>query len=277
MPDAPQKPLTLRIRLPYVGEEEFLARFGPNLARGGVTIATASPKPVGSRATLEFVGSDEALLFRAQGQVVRAQQPGPEGKGGMTLRFTRLDGRSRALLDRAVALRDGTAAAQPPVAPPEELKASPEAQERVRRRMSLLEGAASGPGGTPQGPEPVLGIDLGTTNCRAAVVHDGRARMIALEGRHTALPSVIAFDDKGRMLLGTRAKAQLLVDPKSAIYGAKRLIGRRFRSERLRSIASHFPYEICADGSGDAAVRIQGRVVRVPEIASWLLSEIRNR
>lgn len=278
MADGPKKPLTLRIKLPYAGEDEFLERFGGNLARGGVTIASPNPRPLGTRVLVEFVGSTGSILMSAEGEVVRAQAPGVEGRGGMTIRFTRLDGRSRALLDRAVAMREGTAVAEAPARPPREQQVTDvAARERLRRRMSILEGMNARPGEVQHRPEPVLGIDLGTTNCRAAVHVEGVVRMIPVEGRNTALPSVVAFDERGRMLLGTRARAQLLVEPRSAIFGAKRLIGRRARSAKVREIASHFPYEICADEAGDAAVRIGDRIHRIPELASHLLAEIRNR
>ena len=55
-------------------------------------------------------------------------------------------------------------------------------------------------------PEPVLGIDLGTTNSCVAIVEGGKARVIEnAEGERTT-PSVVAFTDDGEIITGRPAK-----------------------------------------------------------------------
>ena len=39
------KPIPLRIKLPYGSEAEFVERYGSNVARGGIFVATKSLKP----------------------------------------------------------------------------------------------------------------------------------------------------------------------------------------------------------------------------------------
>ena len=283
MPPPSDSPLVpLRFKLPYPTELEFLEKFAGHLSRGGVFLGTRTAKPEGTRVAFEFVLSGGEQVLRGEGvvaKVVAADPKDPGIKPGMTIRFTRLDSRSRAIVDRAVALKQGTPEAAAPTAARLEAVPStpdPAAEARRRRKESILAGpAVTATGGG--GPSPIIGIDLGTTNCRVAVHVDGLVKLVPLEGKSTALPSVVAFDDRGRMLLGTRARAQLLVDPKSAIFGAKRLIGRRARSSKVRQIAQRLPYEIVADEAGDAAVKVGSRVLRAPELASFLLVEIKNR
>ncbi len=52
----------------------------------------------------------------------------------------------------------------------------------------------------------VLGIDLGTTNSAMSVYENGEAKIIAnKEGKNTT-PSVVAFTDKGEIIVGDSAK-----------------------------------------------------------------------
>jgi molecular chaperone DnaK len=269
------RPIPLRLKLAYATEEEFLAKYASSLSRGGVFVATKNPKPLGTQLAFQFVLSNGTAVLSGQGSVVRSIPPGGEAHSGMTLRFTALDPHSRALIDRAQALKSGKPEAPPPSAPPAVKSSDRVAEERHRRRLAVFE--AGGTVSSSTGPEPILGIDLGTTICRAAVHQSGQVKLLALEGRGTALPSYVAFDEHGRLLLGTRAKAQLLVDPRSAIFGTKRLLGRRARAPRVREMAARFPYEIGADEQGDVEVRVQDQKLSPVKIASFLLSEIRNQ
>jgi molecular chaperone DnaK len=124
--------------------------------------------------------------------------------------------------------------------------------------------------------ELVLGIDLGTTNSRVAVVIDGTAHLLAVGGpKSYAIPSVVAIDDKGRTLVGARAKANVLVDPRNTVYGAKRLLGRRARSAKIRELAMRFPYTLVADPEGDTGVELRGQVYRLTDISALLLKELK--
>ncbi|HSP81829.1 MAG TPA: TIGR02266 family protein, partial [Myxococcaceae bacterium] len=108
------KLLPLRLRLPYATEEEFIEKYGSNVARGGLFIATRSPKPEGTGLAFELVLANGARLLRGEGMVVKAQGEGA-ARPGMTVRFTRLDASSKALIDRIVSRRSPTPTA--PAAP----------------------------------------------------------------------------------------------------------------------------------------------------------------
>ncbi len=116
MSDEPKPAVPLRVRLPYATVDEFIARYGSNVARGGVFVASKSVKAEGTRLQFEFVLADGTPLLRGEGVVLRTQS-GDEGEGrrpGMTVRFTRLDAESKALVDRVVAFRSGEPTPEPP-------------------------------------------------------------------------------------------------------------------------------------------------------------------
>ncbi len=98
--------LPLRIRLPYATEEEFIEKYGSNVARGGVFVATRAPKPEGTGLAFEFVLADGSRVLRGEGVVVKSQADLGGGRAGMTVRFVRLDARSKGLVDRVVARRN---------------------------------------------------------------------------------------------------------------------------------------------------------------------------
>jgi molecular chaperone DnaK len=85
-----------------------------------------------------------------------------------------------------------------------------------------------------------IGIDLGTTNTCAAIVQQGRARVIASELGYTTIPSIVTFDDAGELLVGQRAERRLLLRPEDTIYGSKRLLGRSALRGAHARFQSHF-------------------------------------
>ncbi len=70
----------------------------------------------------------------------------------------------------------------------------------------------------------IIGIDLGTTNSEVAVVQNGKVVVIA-ENDSNMLPSVVAIDDEGGVLVGQAAKNQLVVYPERTVKSIKRLMG----------------------------------------------------
>ncbi|RKH92952.1 TIGR02266 family protein, partial [Corallococcus praedator] len=112
------KLLPLRIRLPYTAEEEFIERYGSNVGRGGVFVATRALKPEGTGLAFEFVLADGTRLLRGEGVVLKAQPDVGNARAGMTVRFTKLDAASKALIDRIVARRAGTEGEDPALASP---------------------------------------------------------------------------------------------------------------------------------------------------------------
>jgi uncharacterized protein (TIGR02266 family) len=105
----------MRIKLKYPDVETFISKYAVNISRGGIFIATKTPKPVGTMVRFEFLlaNAEGTSLIRGDGQVqwVREFDPTqPQRAHGMGVKFIKLDDHSQAIVDRALAYR----AASPP-------------------------------------------------------------------------------------------------------------------------------------------------------------------
>jgi len=121
-----------------------------------------------------------------------------------------------------------------------------------------------------------IGIDLGTTNSCAAIVVDGKARIISDTGGGFTIPSMVAVDEKGNRLVGQSAKRQSLVNPLNTIYGAKRLIGRRYQSKVMDDVKKHFTYDMSQGDNDDVLIRMAGEVYGLDEVSALILDKVRN-
>ena len=67
----------------------------------------------------------------------------------------------------------------------------------------------------------IIGIDLGTTNSCVSVMEGGKPVVITnAEGNRTT-PSVVAFTNKGEVLVGQIAKRQVVTNPEKTIISIK--------------------------------------------------------
>jgi hypothetical protein len=98
--------VAIRVARPYATEEELLDRELDTLTRTSVTLLGAQARPQGVVLRFELVLSNGQVLMRGEGRVVGFKPDAYDGLGGLTLRFTRLDSRTKAVVDRAAALRE---------------------------------------------------------------------------------------------------------------------------------------------------------------------------
>ncbi|HET7753566.1 MAG TPA: Hsp70 family protein [Anaeromyxobacteraceae bacterium] len=129
---------------------------------------------------------------------------------------------------------------------------------------------------TPSREKPIIGIDLGTTNTCVAHVRNRIPRVVPTDRGSLILPSVVAVSHKGEYLVGNVAKDQMITNPRNTIYGAKRLIGRKFDSKVVQELRSYYSYEIVEGPQGEAAVSLGGKVKTLPEISGLVLQHIRT-
>ena len=77
--------------------------------------------------------------------------------------------------------------------------------------------------------DPVIGIDLGTTNSEVAVVAaDGQPHVFAEDG-DPILPSFVGLADDGRLLVGQPARNQWVLAPERTVKSIKRKMGQDVR------------------------------------------------
>src|SRR5918912_801654 len=100
--------------------------------------------------------------------------------------------------------------------------------------------------------DPILGIDLGTTNSEVALVRDGQPHVFAEDG-DPVLPSFVGFSEDGRLLVGKAAKNQWVLAPERTVKSVKRKMGQ------------------------DVKVRLGDQEYRPQEISAMILRSLRAR
>jgi len=120
----------------------------------------------------------------------------------------------------------------------------------------------------------IIGIDLGTTNSVVAIMEGKDPKVIVnSEGARTT-PSVVAWDDKGEVLVGQIAKRQAVTNPENTVYSAKRFIGMRW-SEASTDI-SRVPFK-CVEGKNhDVYFEVRGKKIAPPEVSAKVLQKLKK-
>ncbi|HCP50287.1 MAG: molecular chaperone DnaK [Pseudomonadota bacterium] len=122
----------------------------------------------------------------------------------------------------------------------------------------------------------IIGIDLGTTNSCVAVVDGGDARVVEnAEGDRTT-PSIVAYSDKGEVLVGQSAKRQAVTNPDHTLFAVKRLIGRKFDDEVVQRDIKMVPYQIVKASNGDAWVQAKDEQVAPPQVSAEVLKKMKK-
>ena len=83
-----------------------------------------------------------------------------------------------------------------------------------------------------QNQEPIIGIDLGTTNSEVAIYrqdegHSGRPRVIADDQGRCIIPSCVGVAEDGSILVGEAARNQYILYPERTIRSIKRRMGQQ--------------------------------------------------
>ncbi len=125
--------------------------------------------------------------------------------------------------------------------------------------------------------DTIVGIDLGTANSCAAVADpDGQVKLIPHKGGDYIIPSVFAIDDKGNELVGQDAKRQWQLNPKNTVYGAKRLVGRSFRSEIVETMKQVVGYSVRPGSRNDVVIDVGGKEFSMQEVSARILKKIQE-
>ena len=124
--------------------------------------------------------------------------------------------------------------------------------------------------------EPIIGIDLGTTNTAISSVVDNRVRVLPWPNGAYSMPSVVAFPERGRCVVGHQAQEHLLRDPRHAINSSKRLIGRQLDDSTIASYMADARFAHHRGPDGSIVAKLWGEDYAMPQICSYLFSAAKH-
>ncbi|MBL4810022.1 MAG: Hsp70 family protein [Phycisphaerales bacterium] len=125
--------------------------------------------------------------------------------------------------------------------------------------------------------QPIVGIDLGTTNSLVAFNDAAGSRILGHD--EPMLPSVVRFNTDGSTTIGTEALAQATQHPLTTIHSAKRLMGRSL--DDVRPDLAYLNYRVVEGEHNTARVSIPTndgeRLVSPQEISAHILQSLKER
>ena len=126
-----------------------------------------------------------------------------------------------------------------------------------------------------EAPSIVVGIDLGTTNSLVAYMQGDTPVVIPGEDGERLVPSVVAWTDNG-VAIGNAARATLMHDSASAVYSAKRLMGRDLTD--VEAELKLFPFRLADDAKPGETLRLSvgGLTLTPPEISAYILQQLKK-
>jgi molecular chaperone DnaK len=122
--------------------------------------------------------------------------------------------------------------------------------------------------------EKIIGIDLGTTNSVVAVMEGKEAKVIPNAEGNRLTPSVVAFTDKGDVLVGEPARRQAVTNPQRTVFSIKRFMGRRH--SEVQTEEKMVPYEVVGGAEDYVKVRAGGKEYTPPEISALILRKLKE-
>ena len=122
--------------------------------------------------------------------------------------------------------------------------------------------------------EKIIGIDLGTTNSVVAVMEGGDSKVIPNQEGNRLTPSVVAFTEKGEILVGEPARRQAVTNPTRTVYSIKRFMGRRHNE--VASEEKIVPYKVVGGPQDYVKVKIGDTDHTPPEISAKILRKLKE-
>jgi Fe-S protein assembly chaperone HscA len=121
--------------------------------------------------------------------------------------------------------------------------------------------------------DKVVGIDLGTTNSLVAVMNLAKPEVLPA-GDSKLVPSIVSLSPAGEILVGEKARQELIDHPDRTIYSVKRLMGRGIAD--VQDELKLFPFHIADDSESIIRVRLGERTFTPPEISAFILKQLKK-
>jgi molecular chaperone DnaK len=123
-------------------------------------------------------------------------------------------------------------------------------------------------------PGKIIGIDLGTTNSVVSIVENGQPVVIPNQEGQRTTPSIVAFTDKGEIVVGQPAKNQMITNHENTIYSAKRFIGRRI--EETEKEVKMVPFKVKSGPHSDVRFTTRSGDFSPQEISARVLMKLKQ-
>src|SRR5438067_10376066 len=120
----------------------------------------------------------------------------------------------------------------------------------------------------------IVGIDLGTTNSVVAVMEGDQPKVLINAQGSRLTPSVVAFTEKGEILVGQTAKHQQVTNSKNTVFSIKRFMGRRH--SEVASEEKIVPYTIVGAPEELVQVEIRGKKYTPEAITAMILGDLKK-
>ena len=122
----------------------------------------------------------------------------------------------------------------------------------------------------------IIGIDLGTTNSCVSIMDGKKSHVIVNSSGDRTTASVVAYTEDNGILVGKSAKNQAITNPKHTIFGAKRLIGRKYTDDIVQKDKKLVPFEVVESENGDAWFSINEKKIAPPQVSAEILREMKK-
>ncbi|MGD0929171.1 MAG: Fe-S protein assembly chaperone HscA [Candidatus Korobacteraceae bacterium] len=122
----------------------------------------------------------------------------------------------------------------------------------------------------------IVGIDLGTTNSLVAYMAGDRPVVIPGEDGSNLVPSIVAVDENGQIVVGNPAHKYLMETADHAVYSVKRLMGGGV--EDIKDELKLFPFRLAEDlGPGEVLrIKLGDKTFTPPEISAFILRQLKR-
>jgi len=120
----------------------------------------------------------------------------------------------------------------------------------------------------------IVGIDLGTTNSVVAVMEGDQPKVLINSQGSRLTPSVVAFTDKGEILVGQTARHQQITNPKNTIFSIKRFMGRRH--SEVAQEEKMVPYQITGGTEELVKVKVRDKEYTPEQISAMILQDLKK-
>ena len=121
----------------------------------------------------------------------------------------------------------------------------------------------------------MIGVDLGATHSRVAVMEGASPRVIPNQDGSRATPTLVAFSEDGEPRVGEAARRQAIQDPRASVVAVLPLLGRKLDARAAREGGRWTRGRLAAAVNGDLRVVVAGEALSAPEIAAHLLGHLK--